>query len=137
MKSANALLCLPAGDGTLPAGLVVSAILIGGLSPPAPGYSYHSKVRTHECASGRSELLSWIGHMLYAHGLVLHRSGEPLSRDSCLFILFVQLELDALIHSRCCVTPAYLYPHLGVHEHVFANGEVLYSGRAVGCRRSP
>ena len=52
MKSANALLCVPRGDGELPAGQLLPAILIADLPPPSAVGCYHAKVeqtrkRTH------------------------------------------------------------------------------------------
>lgn len=44
MKSANALLCLPSGGETLPAGTAVPAILIGDLPPPKSSGCHHGKV---------------------------------------------------------------------------------------------
>lgn len=45
MKSANALLCVPRGDGELPAGHILPALLIGNIPPPSPAGCFHENVR--------------------------------------------------------------------------------------------
>lgn len=45
MKSANALLCVPRGDGELAAGQQLPAILIADIPPPSAAECYHAKVR--------------------------------------------------------------------------------------------
>lgn len=44
MKSANALLCVPRGDGELVAGQELPAILIGELPAPPSSGCFHAKV---------------------------------------------------------------------------------------------
>lgn len=44
MKSANALVCVPKGDGELSMGSLAPAILIGDLPPPSRGLGFHAKV---------------------------------------------------------------------------------------------
>lgn len=51
MKSANALLCVPRGDGELPAGHQLPAILIGDLPSPSAADCYHAKVHNSENAA--------------------------------------------------------------------------------------
>lgn len=52
MKSANALLCVPRGEGELAAGQQLPAILIADLPPPSSAECYHAKVenKTPWCA---------------------------------------------------------------------------------------
>lgn len=45
MKSANALLCVPRGEGELAAGQQLPAILIGELPPPSGVGCFHAKVK--------------------------------------------------------------------------------------------
>lgn len=42
MRTANALLCLPRGEGLLPIGSVVSALLVGDIPPPSADECHHS-----------------------------------------------------------------------------------------------
>lgn len=44
MKSANALLCVPRGDGELAVGQQLPAILIADIAPPSDAGCYHAKV---------------------------------------------------------------------------------------------
>lgn len=43
MKSANALVCVPKGDGELSMGSLAPAILIGDIPPPSRGMGFHAK----------------------------------------------------------------------------------------------
>ena len=54
MKSANALLCVPRGDGELPAGQLLPAILIADLPPPSAVGCYHAKVENEDTYAARS-----------------------------------------------------------------------------------
>ena len=44
MKSANALVCVPKGDGELSMGSLAPAILIGDIPPPSRAMGFHAKV---------------------------------------------------------------------------------------------
>ena len=57
MKSANALLCVPRGDGELPAGQQLPAILIADLPPPSAVDCYHAKVVIKKRSRANAALL--------------------------------------------------------------------------------